>query len=240
MDDLLIRMFDKYDIEEECREEIYPIIKDIYESSYFKERLTDKFYHHGTVTLGEHILEDMLKTYLLAKLYKFKHPRKKLNIRLAVIIAMIHDLYVMPWQNNKEASVKKFKNFHGFRHPIEAVIDAYTWYPELFNSKDDARIIIDGVIHHMYPLPVVSLKNGESNDCELKNYQLFLDMDDDIKKLLIKSTNRHVLLNFSFAKSKYLEGRIMAKADKLVSVKQLDSIYDYISLVNAKNKRLKK
>lgn len=59
---------------------------------------------------------------------------------------MFHDLYERPWQNS---GIKKERltNRHGFVHPIEAVINANTWYPKYFESDLKSKIIIDGVIH---------------------------------------------------------------------------------------------
>ena len=43
------------------------------------------------------------------------------------------------------------ENKHGFIHPIEAVVNAITWFPNIFLDEHDSLMIIDGIIHHMYP-----------------------------------------------------------------------------------------
>ena len=77
-----------------------------------------------------------------------------INLKIAIYIAMFHDLYEEPWQNNIKSKGKKFKNLHGFTHPIEAVVNAITWFPNIFQDEEESLMIIDGIIHHMYPLPV--------------------------------------------------------------------------------------
>ena len=47
---------------------------------------------------------------------------------------------------------KILRNKHGFVHPIEAVVNAITWFPQYFKTKEKTVIIIDGIIHHMFPL----------------------------------------------------------------------------------------
>lgn len=55
--------------------------------------MTDEYYHHDKITLGEHILEDTIVTYLLSKKHK-KNP--KYNTNVASKIAMMHDLNMYP------------------------------------------------------------------------------------------------------------------------------------------------
>ena len=235
--DILINMLDKYNILGEERKELINIIEPICMHPEFKRRLGVDFPHHGDISVGEHILEDTIKTYLLSKIYLNK-KKKEYVIKTAVYIALFHDLYTLPWQNNKEAKVHKFRNLHGFRHPVEAVINAYTWYPEIFNKSNTLKIV-DGIIHHMYPLPVIKFNDDSENKRELKNYKLYKELPDNIKKAIIDSTHRFAIGNYSIAKCKYMEGRIMAKADKYVSIRQMKSVYDILSLLTGKNKRLK-
>ena len=232
-------IFDKYNIYEEDRKELIDIIMPIMKHPEFQKRLGDDFPHHGKVSVGEHVIEDAIKTYLLSKIYLSKKRKKKYDIKTAVYIALFHDLYTVPWQNNKESKVKKFGDLHGFRHPVEAVVNAWTWYPEVFNS-DNTLKIIDGILHHMYPLPVIVVKNTDRNNRELKNYDLYKKLPECIKKSIIYYTNVGVVGKLSFAKSEYKEGRIMARADKYVSIRQIKNIYDMLSLVTGKNKNLKK
>ena len=234
----LIGILDKYKIKGKEKRELLNIIKPVYLHPEFQRRFGADFPHHGVISISEHVIEDAIKTYLLSKVYIMKKKPKDYDLKVAVYIALFHDLYTVPWQNNKESKVKRFKNLHGFRHPIEAVINSYTWYPEIYLNCNYEKII-DGIVHHMFPLPVIFL-NDDDNKRELKNYNLFLKLPDKIKSTLIDSTHRKCLGIFSITRSKYMEGRIMSKADKYVSIKQLKNIYDWISLVTGKNKSLKK
>ena len=232
----LNNLIDKYNLDGDNKIEFLSIIMPIVSHSEFQRRMTNEFLHHSNITLGEHIIEDAIVTYLLCK-----NTKKNININLAVKIAMFHDLYTIPWQNNKKnTKVKKVSNKHGFRHPIEAVVNAYSWYPDEFNNEKDAEIIIDGIIHHMYPLPVVRVKESNYNSIELRNYEEFKKLPNNIKNLIIKSSNRRKLFKLSFCKSKYNEGRIMSKSDKKVSFHQIKNVSSATALVTGKNKSLKK
>ena len=213
-------------------EEIINIIKDILNHPEFQIRLTDKYLHHGKTTLGIHILEDVILTYKYAK-----KTNKNIRIDLAIKIAMFHDLYCEPWQNNELAKNNSFYNKHGFRHPVEAVINAYTWFKNDFNNIDDASIIIDSIIHHMYPLPVIIMDGIENR--ELNNYLEFKKMPKNVKDIIIKSTNRNRFLKLSWSKSKYLEGRIVSRADKKASLKEFNNINSVLALITGKNNTIK-
>lgn len=235
MDKKIELIITKYNLNSEEKIELLSIIRPIINHSEFKRRMTSEFLHHSDITLGEHIIEDAVVTY---KLCKNKNKKKeKVNTRLAVIISMFHDLYTNPWQNNKSNKVKKFSNKHGFRHPLEAVINAYNWYPDYFKDDKESNIIIDGIIHHMYPLPVSRFKTDNKN--ELKNYELVNNLNKNIKEKIYLSSNRNKIFDFSFSKSKYLEGRIMSKADKKVSLKQIKNVSSGLSLITGKNKKIK-
>ena len=227
-----------YDLNDKEIKEICAIIKHIYEHKEFQKRLTKDFLHHGEKTLGMHILEDTIKTYKLAQKYLKKD--KNFRLDLAIKIAMFHDLYTMPWQNNEFAKYNKFRNKHGFRHPVEAAINAYTWFCDDFKDILDAKIIIDGIIHHMYPLPAIVIDNKIVNSRELNNFKLFKKMPENMQDLIFTSTARCKFLNLSWCKSKYLEGKIMARADKIASLKQFNNIYSVMALVTGKNKSLRK
>ena len=150
------------------KKELLELINDIFKHEEFQKRMTSDFFHHSDTTLGCHILQDTVVTYLICK--KKMKKGKKIDLKLAVNISMMHDLYTMPWQNNKESRGKKFKNHHGFRHPIESVINSLTWYFDIFESSNDKYALIDGIVHHMYPFPVEIFDDYEENLLELKNF----------------------------------------------------------------------
>ena len=176
-------IFNKYKLTDVEKEELYAIIYPIFKHEEFQRRMKSDFKHHSDITLGEHILEDTTLTYLLVK----KRPRKNINLSLALKIAMLHDLYTNPWQNSS-TKVKKFFNKHGFRHPLEAVINSISWYPELFTDSFESEIIIDGILHHMYPLPVRFL----DDNVEMLNVETL----DEKYKTIIKEKYQNSLLPF--------------------------------------------
>ena len=220
--DIIEYLFNKYNLNNEEKEEILKIILPIFEYEEFQRRMGNEFLHHSDITLGTHILEDTILTYKLAK-KRFK--KCDINISLALKIAMIHDLYTNPWQNS-DVKIKGFFNKHGFRHPLEAIVNAIKWYPSLFESDSESEIIIDGVLHHMYPLPVRVLDTD-------------IDLDEKYKNMILKSL-RHKIGPVSFSRSKYIEGRIMSKADKKVSIREIKNFSSAKALVTGKNKSLKK
>lgn len=230
----LNRIVDRYKLSNDEKKEFRNIINSIFEHNEFQRRMTNEFLHHSNITLGEHILEDAVLTYKMCK------KRNDVNIELAVKIAMLHDLYTNPWQNNKKNKVNKFCNKHGFRHPIEAVINANAWFPELFKNEEESKIIIDGILHHMYPLPVRTFVDSDINKMELKNFDLIDKLSGQNKKIMMDSLKRKKVKNYSFSKSKYKEGKIMSKADKKVSRGQIKNISSLTSLVTGHNKSLKK
>ena len=229
----LNKIFNKYYIKTTDRMIIYGIIKDIYNHEEFKKRLTDDFLHHGNTTLGEHILEDTIITYLLLK----RRRDKRINMEYALKIAMMHDLYTLSWQNNSK-NTKFFFNKHGFVHPIEAAINSMVWFPDEFNEEKKARILIDGIVHHMFPFPVRAISTYKDNNLEINNYNFIKYISKRNLIILKKSSNRKKIKQISITKSIYLEGNIMSKADKISTIKQLDCIGDCIALVTGKNKRL--
>ena len=142
-DEKLHNIIARFKLTKKEEKEFTDIIYDIYSHNEFQIRMTDKFYHHGTVTLGEHILEDTLITY--KKIKKLK-SQKKVDLKLALKIAMMHDLYEEAWQNKR----KKFNSFfhlHGFRHPIEAAINSAVWYKDEFKDLETAKKINDCIIN---------------------------------------------------------------------------------------------
>ena len=239
-DRIVQRILDNYKFDDRSCRDFMEIIKPIYEHKEFQLRFSDEFLHHGNITLGEHIIEDAVVTYKMSLKYLKKHHNNSFDLKIAVIIAMLHDLYTVPWQNNNLAKTYKFLNAHGFRHPIEAVINAFTWYPSLFNNDDDVKKIIDGIVHHMFPFPVVVFKLSDKNILELKDYELLDSIPIYIKDILVQSTNRMKVGKLSFARSKYKEGKIMSKADLRVSTKQIKNLSSATALITGKNKKLLK
>ena len=230
--EVLKGLYDKHRIINTDRTKIYSIIKDIFLHDEFQRRFEDGFYHHGTTMLGEHILEDTIVTYKLCK-----ESKKPVDTDIALKIAMMHDLYTRPWQNT--GVHKKFFHRHGFAHPIEAVINSSIWFPEEFNNSK-TPILADGIVHHMWPLPVMCYQDYDDNKLELWNYELSKEMSEPVKNLLISSSNRLKIGSVSLVRSKYQEGRIMSHADKKVSLFQIEDKDSAIALVTGDNKSLTK
>lgn len=230
--DTVNSILDAYNFSLEDKKNFISITESIYNHKEFIKRMDSKAYpHHGNKSLGDHILSDAAVTYKLAK------KNANIDVKLAVVIAMFHDLYELSWQNSGIKQLK-FINKHGFIHPIEAIINASIWFPTYFKNEDDALIIIDGVIHHMYPFPVRRIKNG-FEEIEINNLSKLSKVDPKIEKLIVESTNRGKLGGLSFAKAKYKEGRIIAKADKLVSIKgEIKSFHSLFSLITGVNPEL--
>ena len=222
------------------REIIFESINVVFGHDEFQKRMTKEFPHHGDTTLGIHILQDVIVTYILSKKYMAKYPKTKFNLDLALKIAMMHDLYTEPWQNNPHGKVKHFFNKHGFRHPIEAVINSCCWFPELFQDKYKREVLIDGIVHHMYPLPVRRFEINNHNLLELRNFDRIKNIDNSILEILSKSSNRRKIGQVSLSKSLYIEGTIMSKADRIVSRENIKNIDSAIALVTGRNRSLNK
>ena len=220
-----------YYLSKEEKEEFLNIINSIYTHNEFIRRNTKEFLHHADVTLGKHIIEVACLTYKKAK------KKKNIKIDLAVKIAIMHDLYELPWQNNEEARVNHFYNKHGFKHPLEACINSIIWFNDSFDNDENAKIIIDGIIHHMYPLPVRACTKNE-NDMELKNSNNFKKLDNKYKNMIIESTSRKKIGHYSICKSRYKEGRLVSKCDKIVSFSQIKNINSLLALITGKNKSI--
>lgn len=212
------------------QEDFTKIVHPIISHPEFEKRCTDNFPHHGNTTLGEHILKDAMITYRLANIYKSKHPNMDISVKTAVVIALFHDLYTNPWQNvdNDNPLYEK----HGFMHPIEAVINAYDWYPEYFDDEEISKKIIDGVLHHMYPFPVRKINDEiEINEKKITDFKFY--------DVLVHST-KSKRENLCFKKATFIEGKLVSKADKLVTVKEIKNISSLVALVTAKNKSIAK
>lgn len=232
----LFTLLDKYGLKQNEKEKLLSIIKPIFEHDEFQRRLTSEFYHHDQITLGEHILEVTILTYLLAK------KDKKADLEYALNIAMLHDLYCQPWQNNPNSKSRKFYYGHGYRHPIESVINSSIWFPDIFKEGKKTKIITDGIVHHMYPLPVMRFKENEINMHELKNFKYTKKMNQLVKESLIESSNRSATRNLSITPSQYIEGVIVSNADKIVTLGNFkgSNINGIVSLITKKNKNLEK
>lgn len=216
-------MAQKYNLTTSQFQELWTIIEPIFVHDEFQRRMTSEFPHHDLATLGNHIIDDTIVTYILSK-----KQDEKYNLNTALCISMFHDLYTLPWQNNTDNKRYKLFNKHGFTHPIEAVINAATWYPVYFENKEESKKIIDGIVHHMYPFPVRAFDN---TDMELNNASNYKRLPNTLKQLLIDSTNRGNIRfslfpfnqteflkgTISISRSIYKEGIVMSKADKIVS-----------------------
>ena len=231
----LLKIMDSYNLNDLEKEELLSVIYPIICHPEFQRRLTNEYMHHGTITLGEHIIKDTIITYILCK--KNNKKNNNINIRLSLLISMFHDLYTFPWQNSNIKN--KFFHKHGFRHPVEACINAIYWFPDYFEN-DDAKVIIDGIIHHMFPLPVSSLKNDDISKIEINNYNLYLKLDKRYQGLILESMQRKRLFGISFTRSLYKEGRIMSKADKKIALSEIKNISSAKALLTGKNKKIKK
>ena len=225
-------LMDRYKLTKEEKIEFFNLIKDIFYHDEFQKRMTEEYKHHDKLILGYHLLEDTVVTYLFSKRY-IKDNNFDLNV--ALNISMLHDLYTSPWQNKKKSH--NFWNQHAFRHPIESVINSSIWYPELFESSEVAEKIIDGIVHHMYPLPVLRFNSDEKNTLELKNYKKIPLVNKINLKLLEKSSNMGKLGNLSLKRSSYKEGRVVALVDKYVSLNNFD-LNSFSALITGYNKNL--
>lgn len=224
----------QYNLSSYDTRKLWNIIKPICEHKEFIKRCNAPFFHHDIKTLGEHILTDTIVTYRITKRLKTKLHKQPIKLELAIYIAMFHDLYEIPWQNSFQH--KKFKNLHGFIHPIEAVVNAITWYPDYFRTKENSLIIIDGIIHHMFPLPVRAI---DESDLQLNVIEKYNKLPDKYKKMIKASTSIGKFGPFSLRKSFFIEGRIMSKADKRVAItKDLKEIHGYIALIDGRNKKV--
>lgn len=225
-------LMDKYKLTRSQKEELFDIIKDIFYHDEFQRRMTEEYKHHDKLILGYHLLEDTIVTYLFSKKC-IKDSNFDLNI--ALNISMLHDLYTSPWQN-KQKSIN-FWNQHAFRHPIESVINSTIWYPELFESKNDAEKIIDGIVHHMYPIPVLSFNDDGENNLELKNYKKIPLVNKMNLNILQSSSNVCKIGNLSLKKSAFKEGRVVSFVDKYISLNNFD-INSLSALITGYNKNL--
>lgn len=233
-EDLFHKLCIKMKLSLDDEEKIRTIIAHIENHEEFQKRSTMKFLHHGEKTLGEHILTTAISSYKIAK-------KKDLNLEIVLKIAMFHDLYTLPWQNSPIKD-KMLSNRHGFRHPIEAIINSSIWFPDDYKDLEKAKIIIDGIAHHMFPLPVVKYKTLDNNPLELRNLDLLPQVKEEIIKILFDTTSKGKIGNLSLARANTKEGRVIVLADKIASLTDIEftDIDSLIALLTGKNKRLKK
>ncbi len=241
MENSIIKINQLLDINNFSKEEkdyFWKIITPIFYHPEFQKRLDNKLYpHHGTVSVGTHILHDAIITYKLS--LKENGKNKNLNIRLAILIAMFHDLYELPWQNSP-IKKEKFINKHGFVHSIEAIINSINWFPQYFENIEDAKIIIDGVIHHMWPFPLRAIDFNIYNT-EINNLEKAQFVPKHLQQLIISSSCRLKFFHISLSKSKFREGKVMSKADKIITIKkELTHFNSYKSLITGNNPDLYK
>lgn len=228
----LYEIMNNYKLTKDEQKEFLSFVINIFKHNEFQLRMSNEFLHHGNITLGYHILQDTVVTYKLCK--KKLKSGYNINMQLALYISMMHDLYTFPWQNKGQYKNYKFKNKHGFRHPIESVINSLYWYGDIFDSCNDKYALIDGIIHHMYPLPVGVFKNYRENMLELKNFDLVSNIKKEYLELLQKTTNRIKIGDYSLAAPISIEGRIVSKADKIVSIDNLNSFSSAVALLTKK------
>ena len=224
-----------YNLNNYDTKKLWNIIKPICSHEEFQKRCLPPFWHHDNKTVGEHILCDTIVTYIMIKKLKDNNINT-VNLKTACLIAMFHDLYECPWQNQKVK--KKLFNRHGFTHPIEAVTNAITWYPKYFKNIGTSYVLIDGILHHMYPLPVRAF---DGTDIYLNNKDKFDNLEKKYKDIIKFSTNLGKIGRISLRRSIFPEGRILSKADKKVAFhNDIHSIDGYLALISGNNKKLKK
>lgn len=234
---ILFSLFDRYGLNTNEKDELYGIINSIFCHDEFQRRLSDEFMHHDRVSLGEHILEVTIFSYILYKKYK-----RSGNVNLDVLLktAMFHDLYTEPWQNNPNTKVFHKIHKHAFRHPIEAVINSSVWFSNEYLDESKASLIIDGVVHHMAPLPVPKFILDNDNSLELRNFDNINLVSDNVISLLCKSCERFSLGNVSLTLSNNIEGRIVNLSDKIVAVSNMkhSNINGFLAIFTEKNNNL--
>jgi len=218
------KLLNKYLNHEEQRE-FLNIVKSIYEHKEFQKRCTSLFPHHDNMTLGDHMIEVAIFTYIECK------KRTDVDLETAVVTAMMHDLYTLPWQNNPENCDTYFWNKHGFRHPLEAVINSVNWFPWIY-EKYNSKVIIDGIVHHMFPLPV---RVYNDRDMELKT---IYSIEGKYEQDLIESCNRSRIGDASFCRSRFKEGRIVSMGDKKSTRLHLTNINCLTASITGRNKNL--
>lgn len=123
------------------------IIKPIIEHPEFQKR---KLYmHHENQSVYEHSISVAFIVYKMCK------KRKNIDIKSAVIGALLHDFYYKPWQDNNDK--KPFFKKHGFVHAREALDNSRIYFNEYLNP-----IIENCILRHMFPLNIHPPKYKEA------------------------------------------------------------------------------
>ena len=84
-----------------------------------------EYMHHENESVYEHSIN---VAYIVFKLAK---KRKNIDIKSAVIGAILHDFYYKPWQENKEK--RPFLKKHGFVHAREALENSRIYFKDYLN-----------------------------------------------------------------------------------------------------------
>lgn len=235
--EILFNLCKRHQLTDAQKQDLLSHIHHIFIHDEFQRRMSPEFFHHDEITLGEHILEDTIVTYLLSQ----KIKESDYDYKTALKISMMHDLYGYPWQNNPHPIDTHFCNKHGFRHPIEAILNAIKWFPEEFTDEKTTEKLIDGVIHHMFPFPVRKFTLSEKNDMEIANFEIIKQLNDSTKKQLEILGSRKSVGPYSICPSLYKEGKVMSNADKIVSFSNFknSNISAISSLITGNNKNIK-
>ena len=120
-------------------QEFLNIINPIISNPEFIKRKNYK--HHENESVYEHSINVAFITYKMVK------KRKKLDLKSAVIGALLHDFYYKPWQDCK---IKKpFFKKHGFVHAKEALLNSRKYFNVYLNP-----IVENCILRHMFPLNI--------------------------------------------------------------------------------------
>lgn len=128
-------------------QEFLEIIKPIINHPEFQKR--KEYMHHENISVYDHSMSVANKVYKMAK------KRKNIDVKSAVIGAILHDFYYKPWQEDK--TKKPLFKKHGFVHAKEALENSKKVFPKLMNP-----IIEDCIVRHMFPLNIHPPKYRES------------------------------------------------------------------------------
>ena len=93
------------------------------------------FIQHGNITTYAHVLNVVCMSYRINKTVRLHADRRSL-----VLGAFLHDYYLYDWHDRSA-----HKRLHGFRHPVDALINARRQYR--LTSREENIIV-----SHMWPL----------------------------------------------------------------------------------------
>ena len=97
----IYKLMDTYKLNTVEKEKLFKIMYPILNHLEFKRRMTKEFMHHGTITLGEHIIKDTIKTYLLCKKYNEKTFKVSFTDCSIVFLYMHYNLdYIVTFDKN--------------------------------------------------------------------------------------------------------------------------------------------